>query len=80
MGHADDAVVIAYDTQTYREVWRAHVGAYPEKLGVHPAGTFVYALLTKERALAVIDARTGKVVQDIPVGTNPVGIFVRRLP
>jgi YVTN family beta-propeller protein len=80
VGHADDTVVVAYDTQTYREVWRAHVGAYPEKLGVHPAGTFVYAILTKERAVAVIDARTGRVVQDIPVGTNPVGIFVRRLP
>lgn len=75
-GHSSP-VVIANDTETFKEVWRSQVGADPEKLGVHPAGTFVYAILTKEGAVAVLDAATGKVVRRIALGTNPTGIFVR---
>jgi YVTN family beta-propeller protein len=77
-GHASP-VVIAHDTETFKEVWRSEVGADPEKLGVHPAGTFVYAILTKEGAVAVLEAATGKVVRKISLGTNPTGIFVRRI-
>ena len=79
IGHVADSVVIAYDTRTYKEMWRAQVGTYPEKLGVHPGGTFVYAILTKEGAVAVLDAHNGKVITDIPLGTNPTGIFIRRI-
>lgn len=79
IGHVADSVVIAYDTRRYKELWRSQVGTYPEKLGVHPAGTFLYAILTKEGAVAVLDAHTGKVVRAIPLGTNPTGIFVRRI-
>lgn len=79
IGHVADSVVIAFDTRTYKELWRSQVGTYPEKLGVHPAGTFVYAILTREGAVAVLDAHTGKVVKAIPLGTNPTGIFVRRI-
>ena len=77
-GHVSP-VVIAHDTETFREVWRSQVGADPEKLGVHPDGTFVYAILTKEGAVAVLEAATGKVVRKISLGTNPTGIFVRRI-
>ncbi|HEX4834834.1 MAG TPA: YncE family protein [bacterium] len=78
-GHAADTVVVAYDTKTLREAWRAQAGTYPEKVGVHPAGTFVYAILSREGAVAVLDARTGKAIGRISLGTNPTGIFVRRL-
>jgi YVTN family beta-propeller protein len=77
-GHSSP-VVIAHDTETLKEVWRSQVGADPEKLGVHPGGTFVYAILTKEGAVAVLEAATGKVVRKISLGTNPTGIFVRRI-
>lgn len=77
-GHSSP-VVIAHDTETFKQVWRAQVGADPEKLGVHPAGTFVYAILTKEAAVAVLEAATGNVVKRISLGTNPTGIFVRRI-
>ena len=79
IGHVADSAVIAFDTRTYKELWRSQVGTFPEKLGVHPASTFVYAILTKEGAVAVLDAHTGKVVKAIPLGTNPTGIFVRRI-
>ena len=78
-GHAADTVVVAHDTKTFKEVWRARVGTFPEKVGVHPAGTFVYAILSREAAVAVLNARTGRVVTQISLGTNPTGIFVRGL-
>lgn len=77
-GH-NSPVVIASDTQTFEEVWRTQVGVNPQKLAVHPAGTFVYALVTNEGTLAVLEAATGKIVKRIALGTNPTGIFVRRL-
>lgn len=64
-GHAADTVVVAHDTRTFNEVWRARVGTFPEKLGVHPAGTFVYANLSREAAVAVLNARTGRVVTQV---------------
>lgn len=79
-GHAADNVVIAHDTVTFKEIWRARVGTSPDKLGVHPAGTFVYAIINREAAVAVLDARTGKVVMRVALGTNPAGLFVRSLP
>ncbi len=78
-GHAADTVVIAYDTRTLKELWRARVGTNPDKVGVHPAGTFVYATISREGAVAVLDAATGNVVSRISLGTNPVGLFVRRV-
>ncbi len=77
-GH-NSPVVVASDTQTFKEVWRAQVGVNAQKLGIHPAGTFVYAIVTNEGAVAVLEAATGKVVKRIALGTNPTGIFVRRL-
>lgn len=79
-GHAGDVTVIAHDTATFRELWRARVGSNPDKVGVHPSGAFVYATVSREGHLAVIEARTGKVVARVPLGTNPSGLFVRRLP
>jgi len=78
-GHAADTVVLAHDTKTFKEVWRANVGTSPDKIGVHPAGTFVYATISREAALAVIDLRSGRVVTRVAVGTNPAGLYVRRL-
>ena len=78
-GHAADVTVIAHDTATFRELWRAQVGSNPDKVGVHPNGAFVYAIVSREGQLAVIEARTGKVVARVPLGTNPTGLFVRRL-
>ncbi len=77
-GH-NSPVVVASDTQTFEEVWRAQVGVNAQKLGVHPAGTFVYAIVTNEGAVAVLEAATGKLVKRISLGTNPTGIYVRRL-
>jgi len=79
-GHAGDVTVIAHDTVTFRELWRARVGSNPDKVGVHPSGGFVYATVSREGQLAVIEARTGKVVARVPLGTNPTGLFVRGLP
>ncbi len=78
-GHAADTIVMAHDTRTFKEVWRARVGTSPDKLGVHPAGTFVYAIISREGAVAVLDARTGKMIMRISLGTNPAGIFVRAM-
>jgi YVTN family beta-propeller protein len=79
VGHAGDTAVIAYDTRTFKETWRSPVGAYPQKLGVDPGGAFVYAILTQEGAVAILDASTGKVTARVSLGTNPTGIFVRRV-
>lgn len=78
-GHAADTIVLAHDTTSFKEVWRANVGTSPDKVGVHPAGTFVYATLSREAALAVIDLLSGKVVDRVALGTNPTGLYVRRL-
>jgi DNA-binding beta-propeller fold protein YncE len=78
-GHGNEPFVIANDTDTFREVWRAPAGQATSKVGVHPAGTFVYAIASNEGALVVFEAATGKVVTRIALGTNPTGLFVRRL-
>lgn len=78
-GHRGDPIVIANDTETFAEVWRTQVGMRPEKLGVHPNGRFVYAALAGEDAVVVLEAATGRVVQRISLGTNPVGLFVRKV-
>jgi DNA-binding beta-propeller fold protein YncE len=77
-GH-NSPFVVAHSTETFQEVWRSQVGVNAQKLGVHPAGSFVYAIVTSEGALAVLEAATGKVVRRISLGTNPTGIFVRRV-
>ena len=77
-GHNSE-FVIANDTETFREVWRARVGANAQKLGVHPAGTFVYAIVTRGASVGVIDAATGRVMTHVALGTNPAGIYIRRL-
>lgn len=77
VGHSADVVVLAHDTATFKELWRTSVGSNPDKLGVHPAGRFVYSTLSKEGAIAVLDAHTGHLVTRISLGTNPSGIFVR---
>lgn len=78
-GHFTNNVVVANETETFAEVWRAQIGANTRILGVHPAGTFVYATLTSEGAVGVLDAATGRIVTRVALGTNPVGLFVRRL-
>lgn len=77
-GHNSE-FVIANDTETFREVWRARVGANAQKLGVHPAGTSVYAIVTRGASVGVVDATTGRVVSHVALGTNPAGIYIRRL-
>lgn len=78
-GH-NSPIVIATDTQTFKEVWRAQVGVNAQKVAVHPAGTLVYAIVTNEGGLVVLEATTGKLVKRISLGTNPTGIFVRAMP
>jgi YVTN family beta-propeller protein len=46
---------------------------------VHPDGTRIYAILTKEAAVAVIDTASWSVVDRIEIGTNPTTPFVRTL-
>lgn len=78
-GHFNNAFVVAHETDTFREVWRTQAGANTLTLGVHPAGTAVYAIMSREGGVAVLDAATGRVVTKIALGTNPVGLYVRRL-
>ena len=52
------------------------MGTNPQKLAIHSSGQFVYAILTKEAAVAVIDTDTWAVTQRIDLGTNPTGIFL----
>ena len=42
-----------------------------------PDGRFVYAMVTQEGLVGVIDTETWEVVDRIPLGTNPSGIFLR---
>jgi YVTN family beta-propeller protein len=77
-GHNSD-VVIANDAATFAELWRTKVGSVTNKLGVHPSGKFVYTVLSNEGAVAVLDATTGNVVTRINLGTNPTGLFVRKV-
>jgi YVTN family beta-propeller protein len=79
-GHAADTAVIAHDTSTFRELWRARVGSTTDRVGVHPSGAFIYATASREGLVGVIEARTGRVLMRVPLGTNPSGLFVRRLP
>ncbi len=76
-GHLSDVIVTANDAQTFAELWRTRVGANTSKLGVHPAGTFLYVLVDSEGAMAVLDAKDGRLVTRVTLGTNPNGIFVR---
>lgn len=76
-GHFSDVIVTANDTQTFAERWQTRVGANTSKLGVHPAGTFLYALVDSEGAIAVLDTKDGRLVTRVMLGTNPNGIFVR---
>ncbi len=78
-GHFTNNLVVANETDTFREVWRTQAGANTRILGVHPAGTFVYAIASSEGAVVVLDAATGRIVNRVALGTNPVGLFVRRL-
>ena len=76
--HSKDTVVVANSSQApFAELWRAEVGTNPVKVGVHPNGQWVYATISKESAIAVIDASTGVVVRRIEIGTDPNSIFVR---
>ena len=77
-GHSKSTVVVANSVAApYAEIWRAEVGTNPVKVGVHPNGKWVYATISKEGAVAVIDAATGEVTQRIEIGTNPNAVFVR---
>jgi len=78
-GHFTNGFVIANDTDTFREVWRTQAGANTRTLGVHPAGTFVYAIMSNEGGVAVLETATGRLVTRVALGTNPAGLFVRRL-
>ena len=49
----------------------------PSKIAVGPNGQYIYAIASKEAALAVIDTTTWKVVERIDLGTNPGGLFLR---
>jgi DNA-binding beta-propeller fold protein YncE len=76
--HSKDTVVVANSVEApFTELWRATVGTSPSKVAVHPNGEFVYATISKEAAVAVIDAATGEVVQRIEMGTDPNTVFVR---
>ena len=76
--HSKDTVVVANSVESpFTELWRATVGTSPSRVAVHPNGEFVYATISKEAAVAVIDAATGEVVQRIEMGTDPNTIFVR---
>ena len=76
--HSKSTVVVANTVEApYTEVWRAEVGTNPVKVGVHPNGRWVYATISKEAAVAVIDAATGEVAQRIEISTNPNAVFVR---
>ncbi len=78
-GHFTSGFVVANETDTFREVWRTQSGANSRVLGVHPAGTFVYAIMSNEGGVAVLESATGRLVTRIALGTNPVGLVVRRL-
>jgi len=43
------------------------------------AGAFVYAVVAREGTPAVLEAATGRIVAQIALGTNPTGLYVRRL-
>ncbi len=61
----------------FAELRRVTVGTSPSKVGVHPNGEFVYAIISQEEAVTVIDAATDEVVQRIEIDTNSNTIFVR---
>lgn len=77
IGHFGDPVVQVVDADTLAEVARITVGATPTKLAVHPNGKLVYAIVSKEASVAVIDTETWEVTERIDLGTNPGGIFLR---
>lgn len=76
--HSKDTVVVANSVEApFTELWRATVGTNPSRVAVHPNGEFVYATISKEKAVAVIDAATGEVVHRIEMDEDPNTIFVR---
>ena len=77
IGHVGDPVVQVIDTATLEEAQRITVGAAPSKIAVHPAGTFIYPIVSKEASVAVVDTSSWEVTERIDIGTNPGGIFLR---
>jgi YVTN family beta-propeller protein len=56
------------------------VGVNATQSAAHPNGKVVYVQVNKEAAIAVVDTSTWQVIKRIPLGTNPSGMFIRRLP
>ena len=77
IGHFGDPVVQVIDTATLEEVRQVTVGTTPSKIAVHPAGTFIYPILSQEASVAVVDTSSWEVTERIDIGTNPGGIFLR---
>jgi hypothetical protein len=75
-----DTVTTVADTQTYKVVASVVVGVNATQSAAHPNGKVVYMQVSKEAAIAVVDTSTWQVIKRIPLGTNPSGMFVRRLP
>ena len=65
------------DTETLEEVQRITVGTAPALIAVRPDGKYIYAIVTKEASVAVIDAVSWEVIGRISLGSNPTGIFLR---
>ena len=63
------------DRATHRELARiSFPGAGPQGITITPDGRYIFLSLSKEARVAVIDARTRKVVGYLPSGETPDGV------
>lgn len=79
IGHNAGTMITAVDLETFEPVATIDVGQTPQKTAIDPSGQYVYAILTREASVAVVDTHTWTVTANISLGTNPTGIFMRPL-
>jgi YVTN family beta-propeller protein len=68
--------VIAVDVLAPREVKRVTVGREPGAAAMSPDSRRLYATVTGENALAIIDLETLELTARVPVGNRPSGLAV----
>jgi|GEM_PF-1543694 len=76
VSNATDNIVSVIDAATNTEVRTIPVGASPNGVAVHPAGTFVYVANTNANDVSVISTATNAVVATVGVGGAPYGVAV----
>ena len=67
----DSDQLVEMDPYSFRELRRIKVDPHPHGLAISPDGSKVYTASDKTGIFQVIDARTGRITAQIPIGNDP---------